>query len=315
MPAFTASAPGKIILFGEHAVVYGQPAIAVPIPSLQARAIISPDLAGPSGRIQLDAPDIGLTGLAEDLPKGHHLRAALDQVLGDLPVQNIPACQIRLSSTIPPSSGLGSGTAISTSLIRAFSAFLGQRLSDEQISAMVFEVEKIHHGTPSGIDNSVISFQKPVYFRQGDGIRFLNIPTPFSILVINSGNAGDTLRAVMELRQAWENDPEPYNRIFKQIGKISELARQHIENGKIVELGPLIDQNHQLLVDLGVSTPKLDKLVTAAREAGVLGAKLSGGGLGGHLIALVEDHPGSILEALINAGAASAFVFQVAANP
>jgi mevalonate kinase len=203
---------------------------------------------------------------------------------------------------------LGSGAAISASLIRAFSAFLGQRLTDDQVSLRVFEIEKIHHGTPSGIDNTVISHQKPIYYRKGEDFRFLDIPTSFSILIADCGKPGNTLGAVQHVRQGWMNDPEKYNRIFSSIGEISEQALNQIQAGSPRELGPLMDQNHDLLVELGVSTPELDHLIQSARNSGALGAKLSGGGLGGHVIALVEGQANQIASDLIAAGAVSALV-------
>ncbi len=197
---------------------------------------------------------------------------------------------------------------MSASLIRAFSAFLGHRLTDDQVSLRAFEIEKIHHGTPSGIDNTVVSHQKPLYYRKGENFRFLKIPTPFSILIADSGKPGNTLGAVQQVRQGWMNDPEGYNQIFTSIGKISENALIKIQAGAPLELGPLMDQNHELLADLGVSTPKLDHLVQTAKNSGALGAKLSGGGLGGHVIALVEDQANQIAVDLMAAGAVSTLV-------
>jgi mevalonate kinase len=166
MPSFTAAAPGKIILFGEHAVVYGEPAIAVPLTSVQAKAIVSAQVKGRSGEIWIEAPDISLSAPIGHLAAEHPLRTAIQVVIGDKKIEDIPACRIQITSNMPPSSGLGSSAAISAATIRAFSAFLGERLSDKQVSDLVFEVEKIHHGTPSGIDNSVISFQRPIYFQR-----------------------------------------------------------------------------------------------------------------------------------------------------
>jgi mevalonate kinase len=312
MPAFTATSPGKIILFGEHAVVYGEAAIAVPVQSLQARAVVTPLISGKSGEIYVEAPDIDLSSPLLDLDPDHPLRVAISQVLGDHPLEQAPPCRIQISSSIPPASGLGSGAAVSTCLIRALSAFLGQRLDDNQVSRRAFEVEKIHHSTPSGIDNTVIAHQKPIFYRKGEAFRFIDIPVPFSILIANSGKPGDTLRAVQQVRQEWTNDPEVYNQIFSAIGEISTLALKYIESGTTRELGPLMDQNHALLRELGVSTPELDQLVQTARESGALGAKLSGGGLGGHLIALVENQKDQLIKDLITAGAASAFITEVA---
>jgi len=315
MPAFTATAPGKVILFGEHAVVYGEPAIAIPVLSLQARAVVSPVIAGNPGGISLEAPDIHLFASLDELDSDHPLRAAIAEVLGNRSLDDVPSCRIMISSTIPTSSGLGSGAAVSVALIRAFSAFLGQRLSDEQVSQLAFEVEKIHHGTPSGIDNTVIAYQKPIYYQKGEPFHFLSIPTPFSILIASCGKPGNTLRAVQQVRDLWDHDRERINSVFSSIGEITRKARDLIQSGLPGKLGPLMDQNHELLKELGVSTPELDLLVRAAKGAGALGAKLSGGGLGGHIIVLAQDQLETIAEELIHAGASTTQITAVLSTP
>ena len=308
MPAISATAPGKIILFGEHAVVYGEPAIAAPVHTLQARVIVQPDIPGPSGQILIDAPDISLSSDMNQLEADHPLRAAITAVIGERNLTDVPACRIQISSSIPLSSGLGSSAAISTALIRAFSAFLGIRLTDDQISQFAFGVEKIHHGTPSGIDNSVVVFQQPIFYQKGLPMEFLSIPNPFSILIAGSGSPGDTRKAVSDVQESWLKEPEKYHALFSDIGSIAQNAKTIISSEKIQDLGPLMDENHKLLQDLGVSTPKLDHLIQAAKDAGALGAKLSGGGLGGHLIALVDDQPEPVEEKLRKEGADGVFL-------
>jgi mevalonate kinase len=311
MPAFTATAPGKIILFGEHAVVYGEPAIAAPLPSLQARAVISPLIDAEPGLILIEAPQIDLSAELSELDAEQPLKAAISGVQEALGISHSPACQISVTSSIPSGSGLGSGAAVSTAIIRAYAAFLGKRLGDEEVSRLAFEVEKIHHGTPSGIDNTVIAHQKAVYYQKGERFHFLEVPTGFSMLVINSGSPGNTFNAVQQVRQGWEKEPDRYNRIFTAAGEISRQARERIEAGMPEDLGPLMDSNHSLLQELGVSTPEIDRLAVAARQAGALGAKLSGGGLGGHLIALVESGGEGITQKVVEAGAASALMMEI----
>jgi mevalonate kinase len=312
MPSFSASAPGKVILFGEHAVVYGEPAVAVPVHSLKARAIVTPVIHGRRGKIQIEAPDIDLKVEMDDLEPDHPIRAAIRAaVLPDGDPSEIPACKIHLTSSIPIASGLGSGAAITAALIRALSAFLGQRLSDEAISDRTFEVEKIHHGTPSGIDNTVIAHQKPIYYQKGEPFQLLDIITPFSILIADSGIQSQTRDAVQMVRQNWLKAPNRYEEIFSSIGHITRQAREIILNGTPVELGPLMDQNHSLLMDLEVSHPDLDRLIGIARDAGALGAKLSGGGLGGNIIALVGEDPGRIIEDLSRAGVKNPLVTEI----
>ena len=305
MPAFSAISPGKIILFGEHAVVYGEPAIAIPVFSTQAKAIVSARIQGKPGEIWIEAPDISLSSSITQLELNHPLRAAIQVVIGDKDLEQVPACNIQVTSEIPPSSGLGSSAAISISLIRALSAFLGKRLSDEQVSDYAYVVEKIHHGTPSGIDNTVIAHQRPVYYRKGDPFEFLDIGEDFSVLIAYSGIPGNTREAVDGVRERWQEDPDRYNQIFTRIGEIAQAAKVIIQTGDTDKLGDLMNENHELLQEIGVSAPELDQLVQAAREAGALGAKMSGGGLGGHIIALIKSDGDDISGELMKKGAIS----------
>ena len=312
MPAFTARAPGKIILFGEHAVVYGRPALAAPVSQVQARAIVMAEPRAPSGEVRLQAPAIGLDARLADLPAGHPLALAVQGVQTELGLGRLPACTLRISSTIPVAAGLGSGAAVSVAVIRALAAFLGRSLPAERVSALAYEVEKVHHGTPSGIDNTVIAYALPVYFVRGQAVEVLRLPAPFSVVIADTGIASPTATAVGDLRQAWQANPAPYEALFDGAGRIARAARQAIESGRPDELGPLMDENHALLQQMGVSCPELDRLVLAARGAGAAGAKLSGGGRGGNMIALAApEREEAVTQALLAAGAVRAFATRV----
>ena len=312
MPAFTASAPGKIILFGEHAVVYGRPAIAVPVEQTRARAVVNPEPRQPAGYVHIQAPDIHLDANLEELPGEHPLTKAVAEVLRELRIPRLPACTLRVTSSIPVASGLGSGAAVSVAVIRALAAFLGRPLPPERVSALAYEVEKIHHGTPSGIDNTVITYNKPVYFVRDQAIQTLHSAAPFTILIGDTGIASPTAIAVSDVRRGWQADPQRYEAIFDAIGEISRQARAAIQSGTPELLGPLMDDNHAYLQDLGVSSPELDRLVFAARQAGALGAKLSGGGRGGNMIAMVEpDIAQAVAGALLEVGARRTIITEV----
>ena len=312
MPAISASAPGKIILFGEHAVVYSQPAIAAPVMQVRAKAILTADPRGKPGSVSLQAPGIGLEAELHTLPQRHPLRAAVEATLRRLAVTHVPACNIRITSTIPVAAGLGSGAAVSVALARGISAFLGKPLPDEIVSAIAYEVEEIHHGTPSGIDNTVITYGMPVFFVRGEPIEQLRVPEPFTIVIGDSGVRSPTAIAVGDVRQRWEADRLGYERIFQAIGEIARSARAAIEQGKPQELGGLMAANHAYLQQIGVSSAQLDGLVVAALNAGALGAKLSGGGRGGNMIALAPAGGGAkIAQALQEAGATRTIITEV----
>ena len=312
MPAFTATAPGKVILFGEHAVVYGQPAIAVPVEQVKARAVVEPCLKAKSGEVRIIAKDIQLDCWLKDLPAEQPLAFSIHLAVSELKIQKIPACIVRVSSTIPVASGLGSGAAVSVALLRAFSAFLGRPLLDEQVSVLAYEVEKIYHGTPSGIDNTVITYARPVYFVKDQPIERFTVTQPFTIVIGDTGISSPTSQSVRDVRLGWEAEPERYQSYFSAIGNIVEQARRCIEEKAAQPLGQLMHENHALLQKMGVSCEPLDQLVSAAERAGAWGAKLSGGGRGGNMIALVdEEQAEAVAQELRTAGAVSTITTKV----
>lgn len=315
MPAISASAPGKIILFGEHAVVYGQPAIAVPVSQVKARAMITPDIAGSSGSVKITAPDIDLDSSLDLLPLDDAIAKAVSGTLAKLEIIDPPAFNLRVTSSIPLAAGLGSGAAVSVAVIRAVAGYLGGSLSDEQISEIAFEVEKIHHGTPSGIDNTVIVYETPVYFVKEQQFELFDLSISFSLVIADTGVKSSTADTVGAVRAAWVEEPNKYDQIFGEIGEVSRLARKKINDGNLSELGELMNQNHNLLAELEVSSPELETLVSAARNAGCFGAKLSGGGRGGNMIALVEEKQAEVVEtALLAAGAVNTLFTTVVAT-
>ncbi len=289
MPAIFATAPGKAILFGEHAVVYGRPAIAVPITQVQAKAVVTPLIPAPSGTVRVDAPGIGLSAALSDLPGDHPIAAALRGVFAALDITAPPAMTVRVTSTIPVASGLGSGAAVSVAIIRAVSAYLGQTLPDRQISALAFEVEKIHHGNPSGIDNTVIAFRRPVYYVRGEPIQPIQAGAALTLVIADTGIASPTARAVGMVRAGWAQDQAGFEARFDAIGAIANAALGAITAGSVAQIGRLMNENQALLEQIGVSSPEIERLVKSARSAGALGAKLSGAGCGGNMIALANS--------------------------
>lgn len=304
MPAVVGSAPGKIILFGEHAVVYGRPAIAVPVTQVRAKVTISADPAGPRGQVRLTAGDIHLENTLDALPPNDPLAAAIRCTAEQLGIIQLPAMHLRVSSTIPIASGLGSGAAVSAAIARALSGFLGCPLTDEQVSQIAFKVDQLHHGTPSGVDNTVIAYAQPVYFVRGQPFERLLVERPFTVVIGNTGIASPTSQAVGDVRQRWQADPLPYERLFDEIGEIVGQARQALETGRVEALGPLMTRNHALLQQIDVSSPELDRLVSAALQAGASGAKLCGGGRGGNMIAMVEAEQAAAVAAALRAAGA-----------
>jgi mevalonate kinase len=223
---------------------------------------------------------------------------------------------LQVTSTIPLGRGLGSGAAISTAIVRVLGQFFEQPLSPPDISKLVYEVEKLYHGTPSGIDNTVVAFEQPVYFVKGGPLRRIGVGQPFTLVIGDTGVTASTREVVGDLRRRWQADPEHYEGYFDEIGIIVQQARVMIERGcsDISKLGKLMNENQELLAAIGVSAPSLDRLVESARRAGAVGAKLSGAGWGGNMIALVPSQPEvitSVSQALTEAGAVGVIVTEV----
>ncbi len=304
MPGTTATAPGKIILFGEHAVVYGQPAIAAPVRQVGIQATVTPALRAPKGSVQIQAPIVGLDAELNSLPEGHPVAEVLRLLFARTKVVRVPAFNLRISGNIPVAAGLGSGAAVSVAILRAVSAFLGRPLEDAAVNDLAFEIEKIYHGTPSGVDNTVITYARPVYYVKGKPLELLRVGKPFEIVIGDTGIASPTSQTVGNVRKHWLAQPEKFESLFANVGALVQAARQAIEEGKPEKLGELMNNNHQYLCAMGVSAPALDKLVTAARSAGAAGAKLSGGGGGGNMIALVQTGTASAIQAALEAAGA-----------
>ncbi|MGE5139791.1 MAG: mevalonate kinase [Rudaea sp.] len=305
----TASASGKIILFGEHAVVYGRPALAVPLGQVRAHARI---VERSSPGVTIHALDLGITFTLDNAPPADPLVAIVSLALEALQPTPPLALELDIWSDLPIAGGLGSGAAISTAIVRALAAHLGKPLGPAQISALVYESEKLYHGTPSGIDNTVIAYEQAIRFDRATGPRPIRIERPFLLAIANTGISSPTRTTVGDVRRGWQNDQERFERLFDQVAQVVERAQSVLESGTAADLGPLMDRNQDLLREIGVSSNEIEKLAAAARAAGAGGAKLSGGGRGGNVIAVVDDERSEqVKEALLAAGAASVILTRV----
>lgn len=299
-----ATAPGKFILFGEHAVVYGQPAIAFPLRQLRVTAQINIIPDAPRGHVRLHAPDIHYHAWLHEADEENPLRKIVELTLDEIHAQSSPAIEVRVSSEIPVASGLGSGAAVSTAIVRALCQHFEQPLELERQSELVYEVEKIHHGTPSGIDNTVIIYDQPVYFIRGHQPERLSISGELTFILADTGLPSNTGQIVGNLRNAWEQNRPTFDTIFNHIGQVAERAKSAIAAGDVKSIGILMDENQQLLEQLGVSSETISGLLTTARDHGAYGAKLSGAGVGGIIITLVQPTASTrIVNALREAGA------------
>jgi mevalonate kinase len=304
-----SSAPGKIILFGEHAVVYGRPALAIPVTQVYADVDI---LEATRAGVWIEAPDVNLHAELNTLPSDHPIASVINNLFFILRVSPFPNLEINISSTIPVASGLGSGAAVTVALTRALSSHFGQAMTDEEVNGFTYEIEKLYHGTPSGIDNTVVTYAKPVYFVKGQPIETFGVSEPFTIVIADTEISAPTKESVSDVRKLWESNKKYWENVFDEIGDIAFAARHVMKEGWIKMLGALMDENHSLLQEMTVSSPELDRLVEVARNAGALGAKLSGGGRGGNMIALVDPETAETASlALKEAGAKNIITTQV----
>lgn len=302
----TGSAAGKAILLGEHAVVYGRPAVAVPLSDLRATADVRP--SGEGSGVLIHAEDLGRAyrlgeRYADDTAEA--LQATVRNAMAHLGLD--PAGEdlaIAVRSRIPVARGLGSGTAVATAIVRALARHYGRDLPVDAVSDLVYRTEVILHGTPSGIDNTVVAHERPVWFRRGAEPVLLMLGAPLTLVIADTGVPANTREAVAAVRRLREADAGAIDGLFDAIGALAEEGRVALSKGDRARLGALMASNQEYLRALGVSTPALDRLVEAARDAGALGAKLSGGGRGGCAVALVaEGARDAVAAAMAAAGA------------
>jgi mevalonate kinase len=295
---------------GEHSVVYGRPAIAVPVREVQA--CVQVERTNSPG-VTVCATELGCSWELACAPEREPLCLTVRNTLAYLGVgaQDLQLC-LTIQSSIPVASGLGSGAAVATALVRALSAYLGRSLDAEAVSALVYRTEEIFHGTPSGIDNTVVAFEQAVYYVKGEPIEWVLIARPFWLAIADSGEPSLTKESVGDVRAAWQRDPTRYECLFDEIGEIVDRARQVLEFGEVTKLGPLMNANQRILRRLDVSSPEIEALIDAALGAGASGAKLSGGGRGGNVVAVVEPGQASrVQQALLEAGAVNVIVTRV----
>lgn len=304
-------APGKIILFGEHAVVYGMPAIAIPVRTLRARALVE-TIEGNPGAVMVEVKELGLSFWLDEAEDFKPLVETIRILLNRLGLSTDQCLRISIHSTIPVASGLGSSAALSAALLRALADHNGNSLPLHEQSSLVYETEKIHHGTPSGIDNTVIIYDRPIYFQRNHEPEFIKPDKSLTFLVASSGQPSLTGEAVAGVRERWLDNRPQYDSYFEAIGSVVEEARSAFSAGDLKILGTMMNRNQELLEAIGVHTSALEKLIQAATKSGAAGAKLSGAGLGGNVIALVTPATLSeVRDCMLDAEATAVYTIEV----
>jgi hydroxymethylglutaryl-CoA reductase len=296
-----ACAHGKIILLGEHAVVYGSHAIAAPVPlAVEARV-----MDGPEG-VRLMIPRWGLEQRLK--PSDEGFARVLGSIIDDLGLGG-RSMTIEVFPKVPRAMGLGASSALAVAVMRALDQHYRLGLDDEAVNRLAFLCEQAAHGTPSGIDNTLATYGRMMLYQRGDaGPRFqpLDAAVPLRMVVGISGQESLTARTVAGVRRAWEGAPERYQRMFDEIDRLTLEGMHAITEGDSRALGELMNLCHGILNGLQLSTPALEELIGIARSHGAIGAKLTGGGGGGSMIALCpDDDPAvgrNVQDAMRNAG-------------
>ena len=319
---------GKVILLGEHSVVYGRHAIATPLQlSIKARVEDAED------GLSLLIPRWGVEQrLHPAAARPGSFLGLMNLGLGELGLAG-RSMRIHIQPSVPRAVGLGSSAALSVAIVRAVDAHYGVGLTDEQVCRLAFECEKIAHGTPSGVDNTVATYGKTILFHRSDRptpsssgtagdtaddtagapdtaggngatsvMRTLNVPAPLPIVIGLTGTESLTAATVARVRERWQRQPGLYESIFDTIDSLALAAVDAVEGGNLAQLGELMNICQGQLNALQVSSPQIEELVQVARRAGAVGAKLTGGGGGGAVVALCPEEGPQVARAMRDAG-------------
>lgn len=298
------TAIGKIILIGEHAVVYGEPSIAIPFPGVSIKTTICETI----GPVILEC--YYYRGRLSDSPKAVlGLKKVIEGVTESFN-EKLENFSIHIASTIPPARGMGSSAAVAISTIRALYEFFNRTLTENELLKWAHESEKVVHGSPSGIDAAVVGGERPLYYRKGMPFVSFKINLDAYLVVGDTGREGQTREAVEGVRQFIESKPDEGMELIKELGNLTRLARKSIEDKDAEKLGKAMFKAHIILDKLGVSNDKLNFLVSKALDCGALGAKLTGGGRGGCMIALADDRKKAnyISQCLLSSGAKNTWI-------
>ena len=296
---------GKVILFGEHFVVHGVPGIVSAIDS-------TTDAEVKKAQNGINVKDERKTAKGYSEEKRLQQLESIERMLKAMGIDPKIALDIWVGGTLPGFSGLGASAASSVAIARAIAQELGMKISDEKINQVSYEAEKAYAGNPSGIDNTAATYGGLMWFKKNmgggpDKVEPLSIKAPVEIVIGSTGKVANTKAMVEGVAERKLKNPQKYNPIFKRAEELAYEGRAALEFCNLKKVGELMNENHRLLQEIEVSSKELDLLVDVARKQGAFGAKLTGGGGGGCMVALT---PGKELQGKVT-GSIKSLGFEV----
>ncbi|WP_395318418.1 mevalonate kinase [Fructilactobacillus frigidiflavus] len=300
----TGKSHAKVIFLGEHSAVYQKPAIVLPLPQIEVTAIIKPNHSDES-RIDsqyfngpLSKLPVTMLGLAKLIDR-------LNQALNNQQLN----FDIQIISEIPLGRGMGSSAAISAAITRAYFAYFKRSLDSQALDQFINVEESITHGNPSGIDAKTVISDQPILFENSKFIK-ISFNTTGYIIIADTGVSSNTKTAVDQVRKQLNHNPEIVKQEINQLGDLTEQAKITLNKNVIKKTGQIMNQAQTILANLGVSSPEIDHLISVAKANGALGAKLTGSGMGGCIIAISNSSKQAqmIKTQLLKNGAKSAWI-------
>jgi len=292
------SAPGKLMLFGEHAVVYERPCL---VAAVNQRLFVEAE-KNSENKILIDAPEmkisgfvVSLTDLDQEQPK--EVRFVLEAVKNFFDKYKIQSgLKIKTKSQFSAKYGFGSSSAVTVCTIKALAELFGIKMEKKEVFDLAYQTVLDIQGMGSGFDIGAAIYGGVIYFLTGGKIiEPLNVKD-IPLMVGYTGVKASTSEIVKQVKSEMEKDPEYYENFYNQIAQIVEKAKIEMENSNWQEVGRLMNKNQEILrkfkspsVEYGVSSEVIEKLIEACQKAGAFGAKLSGAGVGDCIITLGED--------------------------
>ena len=299
VPIGQGVAAGKVILLGEHSAVYDKHVLALPLP-----AAVVARVAAAAGTTVLEVSENGRRSTVDFSTRTGAGVASMLKLIAERLGCRDSAHRIHVTTQIPAAMGLGSSAAFAVALIRGLADLHRIEMDDAAVNALAFDCEKLAHGTPSGIDNTLATYGRAVLYRRNaePSTVALDLAAPTPLVVASSGQRGVTRDQVAGVRARMSQQPDRFNAIFDEMDRIALAGTDALKGGEFEDLGSLMNLCQGYLNAIGVSTVELERMISIARGAGAVGAKLTGGGGGGSIVALCPGRETAVADALHAAG-------------